>query len=329
MKQDNWKVFSADGLNNIKQRVSYPSDNPTIWKFVDLSTFLTILTDSCLFFSSINNLCSGDPFECALWPSQRYNSWTRDNFIERALSLSSVLPRPVLFEEQIKQLAKFKDFLAKAKDNRLTKTVSWLELEFYRRRIICSCWHENKHESDAMWKIYSDRTGVAIKSTAELLAKSIKGYMAPTYSVKKICYRMERVHYCEESQLASVPDFYAGCPWMLKRSGFEHEREIRIFNQAPDKTPAGNGIRIKVSLAQLVEQIVLSPFNPEHVNDGIQKVVKKLTRKLAEKVRRSDHMRKPIITNPFLCDKEIRESVGSSCQNMSFLIKNKLLFELP
>jgi hypothetical protein len=84
MNHDNLKVFSADGLNNIKQRVSYPSDNPIIWKFVDLSTFLTILTDSCLFFSSINNLCSGDPFECALWPSQRYNSWTKD---QHAISL--------------------------------------------------------------------------------------------------------------------------------------------------------------------------------------------------------------------------------------------------
>jgi len=255
MNHDNLKVFSADGLNNIKQRVSYPSDNPIIWKFVDLSTFLTILTDSCLFFSSINNLCSGDPFECALWPSQRYNSWTKDKFIELARSLSSVLPRPDLFEEQTKQLEKFEYFLAKADDNELIATVSWLELEFFRRRIICNCWHENMHESDAMWKIYSARTGVAIKSTAELLAKSIEGYMATTYSVKEMCYRIGRVHYCEETQLANVPEFHVDCPWMLKRSGFTHEREIRIFNLTADKTPAGNGIRIKVNLAHLVEQI--------------------------------------------------------------------------
>jgi hypothetical protein len=326
MNQDNFKVFSADGLNNIKQRVTYPSDNPTIWKFVDLSTFLTILTDSCLFFSSINNLCSGDPFECALWPSQRYSTWTKDKFIELARSLSSVLPRPDLFEEQTKQLEKFEIFLAKADDNKLIETVSWLELEFYRRRIVCNCWHENTHESDAMWKIYSARTGVAIKSTAELLAKSIKGYMATTYSVKEICYRMERVHYCEETQLASVPEFHVSCPWMLKRSGFAHEKEIRIFNLTPDKTPAGNGIKIKVNLAHLVEQIVLSPFNPEYVNYGIQRAVEKLTSIPAEKITQSDHMRKPTIINPFLGDKENREGVEVSCQNMAYLIKNKLLF---
>jgi hypothetical protein len=325
-QQNALKVFSSDGLNNIKQRVSYPSDNPTIWKFVDLSTFLTILTDSCLFFSSINNLCTDDPFECALWPCQKYNGWTKDIFIDRALSLSSVLPRPDLFEEQIMQLERFGTYLAKADENKLIETVSWLELEFYRRRIICSCWHENMHESDAMWKIYSARTGVAIKSTAELLAQSIEGYMTETHSIQEIHYVMERVHYCEEPQLASVPELYVSCPWMLKRSGFEHEKEIRIFNQAPDKTPAGSGIRIKVNLLRLAEQIVLSPFNPKYVNDGIQRAVKKIVLELDGKVRPSDHMRKPIITNPFLCDKENRKSVESSCHNMDFLIKNKLLF---
>jgi hypothetical protein len=320
------KIHSANGLNNIKQTVRYPSDNPTIWKFVDLSTFLAILTDSCMFFSSINNLRAGDPFECALWPSQRYNGWNRDQFIERALSLSSVLPRPVLFEEQIKQLERFNAFLAKADDNTLVETVSWLELEFYRRRIICNCWHENKHESDAMWKIYSARTGVAIKSSAELLAQSIDGYMVPTYSVKELPYFMQHIYYCEEFELGSVPAFYVTHPWMLKRRGFEHENEIRIFSEAPDKTPVGNGIRIKVKLAHLVEQIVLSPFNPEYVNDGIQRVVGKLTPALVRKVAQSDHMRKPTITNPFLCDNENREGVASSGQNMAFLIKNKLLF---
>lgn len=320
------KTHSANGLNAIKQTVSYPADNPTIWKFVDLTTFLAILTDSCLFFSSINNLCAGDPFECALWPSQRYNGWARDKLIERALSLSSVLPRPILFEEQIKQQEKLKDFLATADDNKLIETVSWLELQFYRRRIICNCWHENEDESDAMWKIYSARTGVAVKSTAELLAKSIEGYTAKTYFVKEIRYRMERVLYCKEAQLANVPEFQVHCPWTLKRSGFAHEKEIRIFNLTPDKTPAGNGIGIKVNLAKLAQQIVLSPFNPEYVNDGIQKVVEKLRPKLAKRVRRSDHMRKPTITNPFLSDIENREWIQSSFQNMVFLKKHKLLF---
>jgi hypothetical protein len=315
------KTHSAIGLNNIKQTVSYPSDNPTIWKFVDLTTFLAILTDSCLFFSSINNLCAGDPFECALWPSQRYNGWTKDKFIERALSLSSVLPRPALFEEQIKQLKKFRNFLTKANSNELMATVTELELKFYRRRIICNCWHENTHESDAMWKIYSARTGVAIKSTAELLAKSIGGYMAPIYSGNKIDYIMERVRYCEESELGGAPEFYVTHPWMLKRRGFEHEKEIRIFSEAPDKTPVGNGIGIRMKLASLVEQIVLSPFNPKHVNDGIKTVVEKLTPELAKKVMESDHMRKPTITNPFLRDKENREGVEFSCQNMAFLRK--------
>ena len=196
MNQDSWKVFSTDGLNNIKQHITYPSDNPTIWKFVDLPKFLTILADSCLFFPSINSLCLDDPFECALWPPQRYNGWKRDQLLDRALSMSSVLPRSGLFEEQIKQLEEFKKFLSAAGENKLIAMVSWLELEFYRRRIICNCWHENLHESDAMWKIYSARTGVAIKSTAELLAQSIEGYATKPPLVLEIHYVMERVHYC-------------------------------------------------------------------------------------------------------------------------------------
>jgi hypothetical protein len=159
-----------------------------------------------------------------------------------------------------------------------------------------------------------------------MLAQSIEGYMAKTYCVREIRYRMERVHYCEQTELASVAKVHVDCPWTLKRSGFAHEKEIRIFNLTPDKTPAGHGIGIKVKLSHLAEQIVLSPFNPEYVNDGIQKVVGKLTPALVEKVTQSDHMRKPTSTNAFLRDKENREGIESTCQNLAFLIKKKLLF---
>ncbi len=45
----------------------------------------------------------------------------------------------------------------------------------FKRTTIINCWHKNKNESDAMWRLYlKDNEGVAIQSTTERVYKTIE-----------------------------------------------------------------------------------------------------------------------------------------------------------
>ena len=41
--------------------------------------------------------------------------------------------------------------------------------KYYKNNTFVSCWHINGNESDAMWKIYSNKKGIAIKTTIDKL----------------------------------------------------------------------------------------------------------------------------------------------------------------
>ena len=108
-----------------------------------------------------------------------------------------------------------------------------------RETCYISCWHENPHQSAAMWKLYlkSDE-GVAIRTTfgriKSAFAKTKEGVWAA--QVKYIDYEKDR--FGNNDFIAMVTH---------KRKSFEHEPEVRLIwhgllrhhherpNQEPDK----------------------------------------------------------------------------------------------
>jgi hypothetical protein len=135
------------------------------------------------------------------------------------------------------------------------RTVESAELELIGRlaksardTLCVSCWHENTHESDAMWRLYADR-GFALVSTFKRLTESLGSSPDVTVIAGKVRYvdfdrEIMEMHRIEELAL-------------YKRRNFAHEREIRIVRRIPDRAVSGTVLR--VDLSQLIHRLVVAP----------------------------------------------------------------------
>jgi hypothetical protein len=117
------------------------------------------------------------------------------------------------------------------------------------------CWHEEGIESDALWRLYADKTeAVAIKTSLGTLRDLLGSFPSAT--------TISRVHYVEVETFAWPPKPGSGShPYLYKRNCFQHEREVRAV-LLPDittellesETPVSDtmGTPVQVDLAGLI-----------------------------------------------------------------------------
>lgn len=218
-----------------------------IWRYMDFSKFISMLEGEALFFSRSDLL--GDPFEGA-YPALN---------IEYRKQLGKECGMPTDKAEELIQ--------------HLTDTnIKW------RNWVYINCWHENSHESAALWAQYtSSKESIAVQSTYNLLRKSLD----TSKGTEKTIYIGE-IEYLDYSQ-EFIPEGNMLNPFLRKRKSFEHEKEIRaIFVEFPivnkklrlDLKPEV-GKNIKINLKDLVESIYVSPGSPQWFRELIEKVVKR------------------------------------------------------
>jgi len=144
-------------------------------------------------------------------------------------------------------------------------------LEFARTKVkkilFVNCWHANESESAAMWDLYSNRnSGVAIKTTVERLKASLRGGETFLGAVRYVDFS----NYIEREVLnVMVPAF-------LKRSSFEHEREVRLLHFKGEDL--GSPLEVsaqKVCLNTLMQSVYLSPVMPAWTADAVLDVAER------------------------------------------------------
>ena len=190
---------------------------------MSFTKFVSLLTRKALFFSRVDKL--GDPFEGSL---------SQLNIDHGSAVLGIPQEYTTLLHRYIKDL---------------------------RRYVQVNCWHENEHESDAMWKLYSGNgEGIAIKTDFHSLRESLVG---------KDSVYIGRVNYVDyESTFIKENDSVA--PFMHKRKSFEHEREVRAIIQkhyvidgkiivgGPDIY--GPGTYHEVDTSMLIKEVIVPPY---------------------------------------------------------------------
>lgn len=204
-----------------------------VWRYMDLPKFVWLLRHSQLYMSRLDRLC--DPYEGSL--------------------TSKTIEGIDLFPRQ-----------HGAKDR-------WARMsELYRHNqattYVC-CWHMNKQESEAMWRLYCGRAhGVAIQTTYEHLVAAI-ATEHDTYvgCVKYIDYEVEW-----------LPDANAFSPVMHKRLAFEHEREVRLVTspsrfRASPPDPAPEALFLPWDYSTRVERVFVDPYAPEYFYEAVESVV--------------------------------------------------------
>lgn len=231
------------------------SDDTVLWRYMDLAKFVSILSTRMLYFPSA--LSFADPFEGTVNQTSHEAAKLR---LETKISAAGK-----------KGLGKFL---------RLRHEDQWVELPLVaddvalglsqglqniRARTYVSCWHQNEHESEAMWRLYvPDMTsGIALRTTVGRLKAALPQNLKPV----PVSY----MDYAGKTELE-----YFSQPFVTKRIAFEHEREWRVVTKllpAPVEredgvatitldpgAPSGLSIPLKVSLADLVTEARVSPL---------------------------------------------------------------------
>lgn len=129
-----------------------------------------------------------------------------------------------------------------------------------------NCWHRSDYESAALWKLYAEHAGIAIRTTIGDLKKSLSGVTRDVY--------IGAVEYNDYKHFKPSGHQLGNWFWIpfSKRREFEHEREVRVLyydypkNHEPEyedrdsrfETP-NPGQSIPIQLEHLIKSVILAP----------------------------------------------------------------------
>lgn len=238
-------------------------ENQIIWRYIDFIKFVDLLSTKELFFTRIDKF--DDPYE-------------------GSNTIATINSRDEWFDMKVK-LGEFSQESAKSTKEILIK--NYVE---QRKKMAVNCWHMNDYESDAMWKLYSNKNaGIAIKSTYFKLKES--------FNKSNITIYIGKVNYVDYKK--DITKWGNGfIPILLKSISFKHEYELRAviwsLGENNDKycDPINNGIRIKVDIDVLIEEIYLAPNTQDWIKALIRDVMKKY--KLDKPIKSSFFDGKPV-----------------------------------
>ena len=162
-----------------------------------------------------------------------------------------------------------------------------------RRFTLVNCWHENQHESDAMWKLYSGiEDGIAIKTDFQSLSESLQG--SHPVAIGKVIY----VDY----DVTFIGEMDTLIPFVHKRKRFEHESEVRVLIVVATSGIVGSiigkpalyeiGMYHEVDTSMLIKQVVVSPLAEEWFVELVQTTAR--TFGLSALVRQSSLADRPV-----------------------------------
>jgi len=239
----------------------------TIWRYMDLAKFLSILDTSSLYFVRMNRLAEIDPYE-GYYPTENL---TFEDFDRRVFAFGREKD-PNLVHEMFER-----DKKSRTEFMKVNQTL-----------VFVNSWHVQAYESAAMWSQYlKSQDGIAVQSTYKNLIASIAQYEEYEINIGMVQY----VDYKKEV----IPMNWSLTPFMCKRKSFEHERELRCFlhlfnrrfllqcDPELEKFKEVYGIHVPVDLKVLIGAVYLAPTSPIWV------------RKLLESLMRKFNLEKPVL----------------------------------
>lgn len=224
-----------------------PEPQSKLWRYMDFTKYVSMLSSQGLYFSRVD--CFEDGFE-----GGKERKLDREKWDAHYLDLfrSAIRNPPVgyscpLSKREIEQQA--------------GKLLGMMDLclQTKKKRTFANCWHENVHESEAMWRLYSSfiENAVAVRTTFEGLYQSLG-------RDPQIC--IGRIRYIELDK----DNVDAGNAFWRKRNYFEHEREVRAL--ITDNECHEVGQVVSCDLHRLIEELFVSPKAPGWFVDLLEDV---------------------------------------------------------
>jgi len=210
-------------------------DELVIWRYMDFTKFVSMLEDQALFFPSLFELTRVDAFEGAL----------STPVVQEFLNA----PRGEdMSEEQARERGEH----------------NLRVFGMARQLLYVNCWHQNDHESAAMWRLYlQSGEGIAVRSSIGRLKQAFAQVEEQVHvgAVQYIDYRVDRVPWNNGLHLA-----------LHKRRSFQHEREVRAILFGGWNV---SGVKVHVSLPDLLESVYVAPNSPDWLCDLVTAVLRR------------------------------------------------------
>lgn len=250
------------------KKIGKIQDTDVLWRYMSLDKLINLLESKTLYFSPLDIYKDSDPFE----------GYLPDVAAKAYADIYGPLFKEIkhFIESHSSDCNLNQDSLKEARD-KLFEIPLLMENVYEKlvKEITVNCWHQNTHESEAMWRLYSDENkGVAIKTTVSSLIASFQEYEKPI--------QIGRVKYLDFNddtltpKDCSVEGYRAP---LLKRASFAHENEVRCFINAK---PCCKNIKVDASAdfvpvytKTLIEQIYISPFAKEPFNSSVRAICSK------------------------------------------------------
>ena len=228
-----------------------PPGETVIWRYYDLPKYLSMLDQEGLYFSRGDLL--GDPLE---------GSFTRAREAERQRLLDN--PPPGRTKDELQHV-----FAHNARYTALGP-----------KSMYVNCWHASEHESMAMWRGYGGGAfGIAVRSTFGLLDEALPERIKNSFREESIF--LGRVRYLDYmSEAERIPNEYnLYGPFLCKSLAYAHEKEVRaVFSDIPAGMGGSSapGYVVKVNLARLITDVVISPLAPPWFADLVESMNRRM-----------------------------------------------------
>jgi hypothetical protein len=252
----------------------------SLWRYMSLDKLVDLLSTSELQFAPLAWFVNSDPFEGYLpavaleADASIFRPLVKDN--ELAFQLVEEHRRNIGHELTEDEKALFKSQLEDL------KAAPRLYHAAIAKAISVSCWHGNKGESEAMWRLYGDSgKAIAIETTIDSLGDSIQVCESP-YRVH--IYPVKYLDFFDNTLSPSDCVVDGQRAPLLKRISYEHEREVRAFILRVPETPRKGldlkswkpePVRIPVELSRLLKAIHISPYPGEPFPSSVMKICEK------------------------------------------------------
>lgn len=248
---------------------SRPPAESLLWRYIDLSKFVDLLTSAKLWLANAEVLAKDDPYEGLPGAFQfPHRMWSSIEDVPEQLRTQII---GTYGRGEVAPEIAFRHWFSISEQQCIMG-------QFGRRDYFANCWHLSEHESAAMWKIYaSPGAGVAIVSNGASLERALADSSEALY--------LGRVKYREPSWI-TIGIEYGFDNIMTKRSSFSYEQEVRLVHRKSDdchnaidyeswsdetmrferliedERPILPGISVTCDLAALFDKVIVSPYAP-------------------------------------------------------------------
>ena len=236
--------------------------NTFLWRYMSLPKFLDLILNRRLYFADLVTLAKEDPYEGALPLYSDYPVYIK-KIVDSIHSTQNQNP------EIQKILPDYENIENIANDFKKAKQSTFV-----------NCWHINKDENFAMWKIYAcSDASIAIVTDIEMLKNSIK----TDKNIKGAIVKYEDKKLFSPQNIESVKHFNhykklqetVRKAALYKRKHVEYEKEFRLIYQYNNLYDEDKNY-ITVDINKLIKYIYISPMAKIYIKNTIIQTLNKI-----------------------------------------------------